>query len=353
MLTILQMPAEINYSRSLPDLRFTTEGTSIKLTIQLDGQAIIEENYDAPPTGTEMKIRLNDLIENFMEFSLPVYSQSITLHESGIKNYKFILDDLGSAVLQDFKVIKGFLRPQPFDLPSYLRDFWLNLVPNHSEVYFHQPLYLTALPPVPVTVTVKARMIDGTDKTISIGQMVADKLQSVNINPGKMVQLLGGQIRFFEAYAVNSSGDKVIGLKRFYFREHYDFLSDVFFYQNRLGGWDTLVLNGERIDRHSNTALTAVFDEMELEYQNDLNFEIEKNSGFIATEEDRKQYLDFLFSKNKYFLLEGSLIPIVTSENKTDHSKGNLNSYSFVFRPSDTKMVNPEIGSVPTHLIIT
>ncbi|VTQ01654.1 hypothetical protein [Sphingobacterium daejeonense] len=353
MLDIVQMPQPINYSQSVPDLKFTTEGTSVQLTLQLNWVNIVIENYDAPPTGTVMTIKLKELIENFMTYSLPVFAQDITVHEEGVKNFKFILDDVGSAEMWDFKVIKGYLRPQPFDLASYLRDFWLNLVPKHSEVYFHQPLYLTALPPADVTVKITAKMVDGSDKTISVGQMVAGKLQSVNLNPGKMVQLLGGKYIYFEAYTVDSSDSIVTGLKRFYFRDHYEFNSDVFFYQNRLGGWDTLVLNGQRINRHQNTASTAVFDEREFEYQNDLRFEIEKDSGFISTEEQYKQYVDFLFSRNKYYLFEGSLIPIVTSENKTDHTKGKLNSYTFIFRPSNTKQVNPEIGSVPTHLIIT
>lgn len=350
---LLQQPQEINYSQSIPDFEFTTEDNSIRLRLDLGGQTVVDEEYDAPPPGIKMKIKISDLIENFMEFTLPLYSQDITVHENGIKDFYFILEDTGSAFMADFRVIKGFLRKQPFDLPSYLRDYWLNLVPKHSEVYFHQPLFLTALPPEPVTVTVKALMSDGIEKTIQIGQMVANKLQSVNLNPGSMIQLLGGKYTYFEAYTVDSSGQIKNGLKRFYLKDHYEFHSDVFFYQNRLGGWDTLVLNGQKVNIHSNTPATAVFEENEFEYHNDLKFEIQKSSGFITTEEDYKQYIDFLISKNKYYLHEGSLIPIVTSENKVEHSKGSLNSYTFLFRPSKKRLVHPEIGAVPTHLIIT
>lgn len=350
---LLQQPQEINYSQSIPDFEFSTEDNSIRLRLDLNGQTVVDEEYDAPPSGIKMKIKISDLIENFMEYSIPVYSQDITVHENGIKDFYFILEDTGSAFMADFRVIKGFLRKQPFDLPSYLRDYWLNIVPKYSEVYFHQPLYLTALPPEPVNVTIKALMADGAEKTIQIGQMESNKLQSVNLNPGRMIYLLGGKYTYFEAFTVGSNGEMKNGLKRFYFKDHYEFHSDVFFYQNRLGGWDTLVLNGHKVNMHSNTPTTAVFEEMEFEYQNDLKFEIQKSSGFITTEEDYKQYIDFLISKNKYFLHEGSLIQIVTSEHKVEQSKGNLNSYSFVFRPSNTRLVHPGIGAVNTHLIIT
>ncbi len=353
MLEFIQQPQEINYSQSIPDFEFTTENSSVTFKLDLGGQTVVEEEYDAPPIGRSMKIKVHDLIDNFMEFSMPIYSQDITVHENGIKDFYFTLDDGGSATMADFRVIKGFLRKQPFDLPSYLRDFWLNLVPKHSEVYFHQPLYLTALPPSPVTVSVKALMADGSEKTIQIGELQGDKLQSVNLNPGRMIYLLGGKYIYFEAYTVDSNGQMMNGLKRFYLKDHYEFHSDVFFYQNRLGGWDTLVLNGQKLKIHSNAPATAVFEEMEFEFQNNLKFEIQKSSGFITTEEDYRQFIDFLISKNKYFLHEGSLIAIVTSENKVEHSKGHLNSYTFVFRPSDTRLVQPEIGAAPTHLIIT
>ena len=353
MIVLVQQPQMINYSQSIPDFKLSTDKESVKFTLTLNAQIVVEEEYDAAPSGQAITIKLKDLIENFMEFSLPIYTQDITVHETGIKEFQFKWEDSDSNETGTFKVLKGFLKDQPADIESYLRDFWLNLIPKHSEVFFHQPLYLTALPNSALTVTVKAKMRDGTDKTISIAPMEVNKLQSVNLNPGRMILLLGGAYQYFDAYAVSSTGAMVTGLKRFYFRGDYEFHADVFFYQNRLGGWDTLILNGQKINSHSNNAETALIDLSEFEFNNELKLEFQKSTGFIATEEDYKQYIDFLFSKNKYCLHEGNLIPIVTSDNKVDHSKGKLNSYSFVFRPSNTRLIQPEIGSLPTHLIIT
>ncbi|HIY76407.1 MAG TPA: hypothetical protein H9825_09105 [Candidatus Sphingobacterium stercorigallinarum] len=354
MIAIHQQPQAINYSQNIPDIRLTTDQASIRMDVMEGEAVIVEEEYGAPPQGTELVIKLCDLLENFMEFSMPVYSQAITTHDRAIKEFQIKLTDADEEPLQiSFKVLQGFLRFQPTDIQSYHRDYWLNLTPFHSEVYFHQPLYLTAVPPVAVQVKLKATMISGSEQIITLGSMTAGTMQSVNLNPGKLIHLLGAEYYYVEVYTENSRGEMVTGLKRLYYRGDYAYQSDVFFYQNRLGGWDTLVLNGDRINRHKSAAFTALIQDIEYEYHNDLDLEIEKNSGYMATEEDYRQYIDFLFSKRKYFLYQGALIPIVTSENKSDHTRGRLNSYSFIFRTANTKERHPEIGAVPPHLIIT
>ena len=354
MIEIHQQPRAINYSQNISDIVLSTDQPNVRMEIVLSESVIVEEEYGAPPAGMNLIIKLRDLLENFMEFSLPIYGQDITVHERSIKSFDVKLTDADELPVQiEFQVLQGMLRTHPVSIESYLRDYWLNLLPFHSEVYFHQPLYLTAIPPVNVSVRLKASMISGGEQIITLGAMSAGLLQSVNLNPGKLIQLLGGPYYFVEVYTEDSSGKIVTGLKRFYYRGDYAYQSDVFFYQNRLGGWDTLVLNGDRINRHQSTASTALIQDVEYEYDNNLGFEIEKNSGYMATEENYRQYIDFLFSKRKYFLYQGALIPIVTSDNKSDHTRGRLNSYSFIFRPADTRERHPEIGAVPSHLIIT
>src|SRR5690606_11626258 len=153
-----------------------------------------------------------------------------------VQTFKVEFDDIDDLVSRTITVVKGYVRTQPFDVQGFLRDNWLNLVPQVSEVTYHQPLYLTAYPFMNVMAMAKARMKDGTDKIVELGTMAANKVQSVDLNPGRMIQLFEGEYIYFDVYTMEGSTIRN-GYKRFYFSKHLPYQADTFFYLNRLGGW--------------------------------------------------------------------------------------------------------------------
>src|SRR5690606_28272248 len=192
---------------------------------------------------------------------------------------------------------------------------------------------------------------DGTDKIVELGTMAANKVQSVDLNPGRMIQLFEGEYIYFDVYTMEGSTIRN-GYKRFYFSKHLPYQADMFLYLNRLGGWDTLVLIGDKQDQNACTLSTGMFDEFEKEFNQVLTYSVQKNSGFIRSEEHRRQCIDFLYSTQRYHVHEGALRPIVLSNPELSKVKGELSSFSFTFRYSDPKVAYPEIGLTPYHLII-
>src|SRR5690606_26438082 len=350
MIEIVQAPQSFNFSLSLPDFVVSSDQPVVEMRVSdADANVIVVESYDMPPNGQDLVIKLSKLIDMLLTSTRPTVG--ISLDPNVVQTFKVEFDDIDDLVSRTITVVKGYVRTQPFDVQGFLRDNWLNLVPQVSEVTYHQPLYLTAYPFVNVIAMAKARMKDGTDKIVELGTMAANKVQSVDLNPGRMIQVLGGDYEYFDVYTVQGSVIRN-GYKRFYFSDRFVYNADTFLYLNRLGGWDTLVLIGERQDQNAGTISTGLFDEFEKEFNQVPGYSVQKNSGFIRSEEHRRQCIDFLYSTQRYHVHEGALRPIVLSNPELSKVKGDLSSFNFTFRYSDTRVAYPEIGLSPYQLII-
>jgi len=351
MITIKQQPDIINYSLSLPPIVVELTYPELGVGLYKGSELIIDEVYRRPPVGENLVLKFDKIVDMLLSGDQPDYNSPISIQENIIADFRVELIYDGDAKNIEFKAIKGFVRRQPFDVSGFLRDNWLNLVPQVSEVTYHQPFYLTVYPSDNVMAVAKARMKDGTDKTVELGTMSANQVQSVNLNPGRMIQVLGGDYQYFDVYTVQGSVIRN-GYKRFYFSDRFVYNADTFFYLNRLGGWDTLVLIGERQDQNTGTISTGLFDEFEKEFNQVPTYAVQKNSGFIRSEEHRRQCIDFLYSTQRYHLHEGALRPIVLSNPEFNKVRGELSSFNFTYRYSDTKVAYPELGLSPYQLII-
>lgn len=351
MITVKQQPDTINYSLSLPPIMVDFTYPNLDVRLYKGDELLIDEMYVRPPEGLSLELKYDKLVDMLLSGDQPDYNSPISIQENIVADFRAELIYNGDFINVEFTVIKGYVRRQPFDVSGFLRDNWLNLVPQVSEATYHQPLYLTAYPSANVMAMAKARMKDGTEKTVELGTMVANKIQSINLNPGRMIQVLGGEYEYFDAYTVQGSSIRN-GYKRFYFSDRFVFNADTFFYLNRLGGWDTLVLIGERQDQNTGTISIGMFDEFEKEFNQVPGYSVQKNSGFIRSEEHRRQCIDFLYSTQRYHLHEGALRPIVLSNPEFNKVKGELSNFNFTYRYSDQKVAYPEIGLSPYHLII-
>lgn len=354
MINITQGPQTRNFSLSLPDISISADTPHVYIRVTpIGGSPLIDERYDVAPNG-KVQIKFAELLDLMLSSNLPDYNQTITEHpavsQTFLLEYRTNDTDPWEA-LDPFEVLKGYLRPQPFDVDGYFTNNWLSLIPQVSEVYYHQPLYLTARPFTNVEVKVKALMADNTEKTIVLGSFVANKVQSVNINPGKLQLLLGGEYQHFDVYS-EQGGTIRNGRKRFYFSKHLPYQADMFLYLNRLGGWDSIVMDGQRSTDTRAEIASAIFTDRTLEYNNEASLLLQKNSGYIRSEEHRRQLVDFLQSKQRFHFHEGELHPIVVSNPQFDQAHGTLGSFNFDFMYSDPKLAYPEIGLTNNYLNI-
>src|SRR5690606_39824203 len=104
--------------------------------------------------------------------------------------------------------------------------------------------------------------------------------------------------------------------------------------------------------RRRHTSSTGLFDEFEKEFNQVPGYSVQKNSGFIRSQEHRRQCIDFLYSTQRYHVHEGALRPIVLSNPELNKVNGELSSFNFTYRYSDQKIAYPEIGLSPYQLII-
>lgn len=348
MITIHQQPAEVNYSVSLPDIIVSSTDAKIVVELFFEDVQVLVESYDQPPVGN-VSLKFSSVVDLLLKPVLTDFNNMVSLHQSTVGNFRVEVRDTNGFKNIVFKAIKGFAWPQPFDVSGFLRDSWLNLVPQISTVYYHQPLYLTAYPSADVDVYVKAVMRDGSRKTLKLAAFAANMLQSVNLNPGQMIDFLGGGYQFFDVYTQQGNTIRN-GYKRFVYSDRFIFHADTFFYANRLGGWDTLVLTGERTINHKNTVTAAIIADLEIDINQSPKVEISKNSGFINSEEHRRQCVDFLNSTERYHFHQGSMKRILLTDPELETKHGALNSFDFKFRYSDHKLAHPEIGISPYHL---
>lgn len=354
MINIFQGPQARNFSLSLPDISISADTPHVYIRVTpIGGSPLIDERYDVAPNG-KVQIKFAELLDLMLSSNLPDYNQTITEHpavsQTFLLEYRANDTDPWEA-LDPFEVLKGYLRPQPFDVDGYFTNNWLSLIPQISEVYYHQPLYLTARPFTNVEVKVKALMADNTEKTIVLGTFVANKVQSVNINPGKLKLLLNGDYHYFDVFT-EQGGIMRNGLKRFYYAPHLPYQSDMFLYLNRIGGWDSIVMDGQRSSEPRTEIASAIFGDRTKEYNNEISLIQKKNTGYIRSEVHRRQLVDFLQSKQRYHFFEGKLHPIVLSNPQFEHTRGALESFNFDFAYSDAKIAYPEIGLTTNFLNI-
>lgn len=354
MFTVVQFPEAINYSKSLPDIKINGNNSiSLWMNFTKSGN-IIQERYDPAGLGTQIVIKIADLIDGLIKPAvLPSYSNVVTVDTGSYDRIEIKLNDGESSPFSEFiEVIKGFAHRTPFDITGFLRDNWLNLMPKNSFVYYHQPLFLTAYPSVNSSVHINAKLLDGTIFTFKHADIVASKIQHININPGMIKGLVGGEYEYLEVFTKNSSNEIVIAPHRFYYRNFYNYNSDVFLYLNRLGGFDTLVMDGQYYENWNTTPELAQIDNIQTDFHTKIEFSVEKNSGLIQSELQRRQHVDFLNSTTRYYLYQGHFMPINLKPTNIETTRGVLNSYSFSFSPQNTKEIYPELKTSPYHINI-
>ena len=108
--------------------------------------------------------------------------------------------------------------------------------------------------------------------------------------------------------------------------------NDVCFgFENTLGGFDTLMLEGKQTYQPEGDITTFKTENTEIELANDFTSIWEANTGRLETERMANQFQDFLKSLNRYVLRSGVWHRIVVSEYKIKHYRGESNGYSFKY----------------------
>ena len=115
-----------------------------------------------------------------------------------------------------------------------------------------------------------------------------------------------------------------------------DRYNDVCFgFENTLGAFDTLMLEGKQAYQPEGDILTFKTYTTEKELINDFTSIWEASTGRLETERAANQFQDFLKSTNRYVLMQGIWRRIIVSDYKVKHSRGESNNYTFKYHLAD------------------
>lgn len=108
-----------------------------------------------------------------------------------------------------------------------------------------------------------------------------------------------------------------------------------FFFQNTLGGFDTIAATGIVKSSAEGDVLTAINNRTEKEVTNNYVKSWEVNTGYIATDQEENWWHEFFRSTNRYVLLpDGTHRKIIVDEYKAERTSSQLGSFTFKFHYS-------------------
>lgn len=105
-----------------------------------------------------------------------------------------------------------------------------------------------------------------------------------------------------------------------------------FFFQNTLGGFDTITATGEVVSSAKGDIQTSMVRRKETEVHNAYIKSWEVNTGYIVTAQEENLWHEFLRSTNRYILLDnGTYRKIVVEEYKAERATMKADSFTFKF----------------------
>ena len=108
-----------------------------------------------------------------------------------------------------------------------------------------------------------------------------------------------------------------------------------FFFQNTLGGFDTITSTGTTKSIPTKEIVLFADGDSEHELSSSFYHDKEVNTGYLSTEQESCLWYEFIKSTNKYILHpDGTYQKIVVVEFKAEYTTLSINSYSFTYRCS-------------------
>lgn len=149
--------------------------------------------------------------------------------------------------------------------------------------------------------------------------------------------LCDDEVVAYDVYGTNKAGEVVIKPQRFVVRQNSSSYTH-FFFQNSLGGFDTITATGEVTTIADGEIVIAKNRNTEREVSNSLVKSWEVNTGYITTKQEENLWHEFLRSTNRYILFDdGSYRQIIIEEYKAERVKMEIDSFTFKFHYAEAE----------------
>jgi hypothetical protein len=352
MITIVSQPQELNYTLSLPRLLYKSNKASTTVTLYRGTVKILEEKYFPFDSNTPIELDFDTLIDGLQTIDYPK-TDGITTHNNAAGVYKIVVADTDGSKEVNFEAMKGFRNTTEWDLESLFSTTWLN-VPfvRRRLVRSFQPLHLTSFAREKINIKVIASFEDGTTETFSFGTMVSGQVQTVDVSPYLIQRRSTKKIIEYTVFGADDEG-KLNMQRRYYVIDPIDVYSEDFFvFLNRIGGWESLALTGQKANSYKNVPSLAIFDKRTIKYADQRTRTVKKNTGYVTGKADRLLTIEMINSDQCYHVLDGAARLINFKEPTIDYIDGALNEVDLEFTYSDPQLANPRLEQQPNYLTI-
>lgn len=352
MITIVSQPQELNYTLSLPRLRYKSDKASTTVTLYRGTVKILEEKYFPFDASTPLELDFDTLIDGLQTIDYPK-TEGIITHNNAAGIYKIVIADSEGSKEINFEAMKGFRNSTELDLEMFFSTAWLN-VPfvRRRLVRSFQPLHLTAFARETINIKVISMYEDGTTETFLFGKMVSGQLQTVDVSPYLIQRRSTKKLIEYTVFGADDEG-KLNMQRRSYVIDQTDVYSeDYFVFLNRIGGWESMALTGQKTNSYKNVPSLALFDKRTIKYADERTRTVKKNTGYITGHADRILTIEMINSDQCYHVLDGAARLINFKEPTVDLTDGALNELDLEFTYSDPKLANPRLENQPNYLTI-
>ena len=112
----------------------------------------------------------------------------------------------------------------------------------------------------------------------------------------------------------------------------YNSAHEYFFFQNTMGGFDTIIAYGGTKSISSSEVSTSIVRRQETEVVNDFMERWETNTGYINSNVEKGLWQEFLRSTNRYILRpDGTARRIIVDECKAEYTRHKVGSFTFEY----------------------
>lgn len=309
MATVMQIPEPISFSESIREFVVSSQEKISFSLYDADQNRILNETY-LPDANGYIRVDISEVIHHEMTDRFPITGGKTSMELPSFKCY--IEGDLAASL----QVIKGRLPQSQTSVESFLQGQLLSHGPIIKRTSINCPEFISLYSNKVMKIYAKK------DKTsIELYTLEADLLHTIDVS-----------------YAIRGLGDCSLYIDNVLVRTFQmgKYLYEYFFlYRNTLGGFDSLLLTGEREEQPNFAFLSAKQNQTPIHYHTEAEKLTEQNSGYFMGNE-ASLYLDFLRSK-KHWIMDntGKCSSIVLQDKArpkiSDNDRG-LHSMSFSFQ---------------------
>jgi hypothetical protein len=327
-ITVISKPEGLCFSGNLPKINVQSDG-DLRMQLLAGIKVLLDETY-TPDFDGLVNIDIADIVNHELTFTFP--ADNVYVQQNIMKNFVLKIDDSSynfSAVRCGIKDFSG--TPEIF-----LTKNFLTWQPKMKNITLQQSEYLTYFATQTCWLYFTAYFADGTKQNISVAQMTANNVYTVNINtllnslPKKSVKAEAA------VCATNSiDADKISKY------QYYTIVPELpdeqyFLFENSLGGLDTVRCTGEINHAPEFTRETALMGDAERTFFTEKKDIKTQTTGWL-TRYDAAWLHDFFISKRIYLLENDKIKPVVIDEVTAEtSSKENLISFEFTYRPAES-----------------